>query len=221
MLELLKFDVILIDFSISLHDFGNADAFIIDIWKVSLELCLELVDLDSESIQFLFDLNSLITDNIDDVFLDLIDLLLGLVETSLSSFDGLNRLVFSFFSDLNAVLLELDDHVSHPLHHNRNATLDILHLTDMLHDLHEKPSVLFLLPFIGRIGICEHVLGVGLQASICPEIELLEVLEGCLVFNCQEVSVNLDPVIDLNLKRLDEVSKVDFDPCLFDWSLNL
>lgn len=36
----------------------------------------------------------------------------------------------------------------------------------------------------------------------------------------QEVSVDLDPVIDFDLKSLDEVSEIDFDPSLFYWGLN-
>lgn len=36
----------------------------------------------------------------------------------------------------------------------------------------------------------------------------------------QEISINLDPAIDLDFQRLNKVSQVYFDPSLFNWGLN-
>lgn len=37
----------------------------------------------------------------------------------------------------------------------------------------------------------------------------------------QEVSIDFNPVIDLHLQGLDEVSQINFNPCLFNRSLYL
>lgn len=35
----------------------------------------------------------------------------------------------------------------------------------------------------------------------------------------EEISVDLNPAVDFDFERLDEVSEIDFDPGLFNWSL--
>ncbi len=91
----------------------------------------------------------------------------------------------------------------------------------MLHDLHEKSSVLFLLALIMGIGVCEHILGIGLQANIGPHIEILQVLQGSLELVSEEISIDLYPAVDLYLKRFDEIPKIYLNPGLLDWGLDL
>lgn len=98
---------------------------------------------------------------------------------------------------------------------------DILHLTDVLHHLHQQSSVLLFLALIVGIGVGEHVLRVSLQADVGPHIEVLQVLEGSLELMGEEICVDFNPAVDLHFERLDEVPEVNLDPSLLDWSLDL
>lgn len=91
----------------------------------------------------------------------------------------------------------------------------------MLHHLHEQVSVLVLLSLVVGIGVGEDVLGVGLESDVGPEVEVLQVFQGGLELMGEEVSVDLDPTVDLYFQSLDEVSKIDLDPCLLNGCLDL
>ncbi len=113
--EFQKPNIVLIDFSVVGKDLGDGEVLIIGVRKIGFKVSLELVDLHSENIKFLLDLDGLVSNYIDDILFDLIDLLLGLIEACLRSFNSLEWLLLSFLSDLDAVLLQLEDHISHPL----------------------------------------------------------------------------------------------------------
>ena len=103
--KLFKFEFVLVDGVIAGHDVLDRHVFVIVVGEICLKLSLEVVDLHSEGIKFLLDLDGLITNNVDDVLLDFGNLLLSLIEPDFRSLNSLGWFLFSLFCDLNAVLL--------------------------------------------------------------------------------------------------------------------
>ena len=118
------------------------------------------------------------------------------------------------------MFLQLNNHVSHSFNDHGNAALHILHLTDVFHDFHEQISVLLFLSFVAGVSIGEDIFGIGFQSSIGSQVELFQIFQGSFVLMDEEISVNFDPVIDLDFKTLDEISEINFNPSLFNRGLN-
>lgn len=172
---------------------------------MGFELVLKLLDSKSEGIQFLFNLDSLITDNVDNVLFYFIHLLLSLVKSPFRRLDSLDWLFLSFLADLDTVLLQFQNHVSHPVDHCRDLGFYCLHLTDVLHDFHQQVSILLFLPFCWVLCLFEHSLWVHFQSIIGLFVEIFEVFQSGLKLVGQEVSVNFNPAVNFHLERFDEV----------------
>ena len=89
----------------------------------------------------------------------------------------------------------------------------------MSHNFHQEISILIFLSFIMRISIIEGIFRVSLQANICSHIEVLQIFQAGLELKGQKVSVDLNPTINLDLQRFDEVSQVNLDPSFLNWGL--
>jgi hypothetical protein len=109
----LKLNIVFIDLVINFHDFLGAHVVIVSVWQVGFEFVFEVLDFVSECVEFLLYFDCFVTNDVDDIFLDFIYFLLCLVEAAFGGFDGLERFFFALFGNLNAMLLQLRDHVSH------------------------------------------------------------------------------------------------------------
>jgi len=56
------------------------------------------------------------------------------------------------------------------------------------------------------ICVGENVFGVGFEPNVGAKVEVFQIFEGCSELMSQEIGINLDPVVDFNFQRFDEIS---------------
>lgn len=118
------------------------------------------------------------------------------------------------------MLFKFNNHISHSFNNTTDASFYALHFADMLHDLHQQGSILFLLPFVGVFCACEDILRVGFKSDCGPVVKVLQIFKSCLELMAQEVSIDLHVSVDLDIKGLFEVPQINFNPGFLNWSLN-
>ena len=218
MLKGLQLSVVIVDDFVLTLDFLETHRIIVTVRQTSLELGLEVVDLLCEVIQLLLDLDTLLHDQGQDILLDFVDFLVSFVEVSVSSVDALDRVLFTLLHNGNGVLLKFHDHALHAFQHGINLALHVLHLRNVLHDVHQELAILFLLFFSEFLSVLlhHHVLWIDLQPVVGSRGEFLQVLESSLELVNQEVRVNFDPNAHTHLECFDKVAQINFEPILLN-----
>jgi hypothetical protein len=203
--EVLQLGVVIVDDFVFVLDLGEGDGVVVAVWQVGFEIGLEVVHLLREVVEFLLDLYALLDDKSEDILLNLVNLLIGLIEGGKPSLDTLYGILLPLLHNGHRVLLELHNHTLHPLDHHIDLALDFLDFGDVLHDVHQQLSVLLFL-FLGELLpllLGHDVFWVDLKSLVGAGCELFQVLVGGLELVYQEVCVDFDPLTHLYLQGFD------------------
>jgi hypothetical protein len=85
--ECLKLNIVVVNLLVNFKDFLDAHRVIVGVGQVGFELILEFLHFYAKCIELLLDFNCLITDDVDDILFNFVDLFLGLIEASFRCLD--------------------------------------------------------------------------------------------------------------------------------------